>query len=168
MCSPGFYTPQAWLALTECLFLGLLTAAIGFNVMHDGAHGSFSNNTKVNMAAAYTLDLLGASSFMWNTKHNIVHHAYTNIGGVDDDIEAGILLRMAPHQKRHGFHKFQHMYFWLLYGLLYIAWVFYTDYKKYFRNKVGNVPLKNSGVLTMSCFGFSKDCICIYSLSCRS
>jgi linoleoyl-CoA desaturase len=115
-----FFTPSAWVAIPECMLLGLLTAGIGFNVMHDGAHGSF----------------------MWNTKHNIVHHAYTNIDGVDDDIEAGMMLRMAPQQKRYSFHKYQHIYFWTLYGLLYIAWVFYTDYKKYFSNKVGSVPLK--------------------------
>ena len=31
-----FYTPATWLAITECIVLGGLTAAIGFNVMHDG------------------------------------------------------------------------------------------------------------------------------------
>lgn len=137
-----FFTPIAWIALTECILLGVLTSAIGFNVMHDGAHGSFSNNPRLNTLAAFTLDFLGASSFMWNTKHNVVHHAYTNIEGVDDDIEAGMLLRMAPQQKRYAFHKYQHVYVWPLYGLLYIAWVFYTDYKKYFSKKVGSVPLK--------------------------
>ncbi len=137
-----FSTPSAWFAIPECLLLGLLTAGIGFNVMHDGAHGSFSNNPKLNAAAAFALDFLGASSFMWNTKHNVIHHAFTNSEGIDDDIEAGILLRMAPQQKRYPFHKYQYLYFWALYGLLYITWVFYTDYKKYFSGKVGNVPLK--------------------------
>jgi linoleoyl-CoA desaturase len=137
-----FYTPVAWAAIAECILLGILTSAIGFNVMHDGAHGSFSNNPKLNAAAAFTLDFLGASSFMWNTKHNVIHHAYTNIEGVDDDIEAGILIRMAPQQRRFGFHKYQYLYVWVLYGLLYIAWIFYTDYKKYFSQKVGSVPLK--------------------------
>ncbi len=151
-----FFTPTVWVAVFECMLLGLLTAAIGFNVMHDGAHGSFSPSTKLNTLAAFTLDLLGASSFMWNTKHNIVHHAYTNIEGVDDDIEAGILLRMAPQQKRYGFHKYQHLYVWLLYGLLYIAWVFYTDYKKYFSNKVGNVPLKKLKIKDHILFWFFK------------
>ena len=39
-----FYTPTTWLAITECIVLGGLTAAIGFNVMHDGGHGSFSSS----------------------------------------------------------------------------------------------------------------------------
>ena len=37
-----FYTPVTWLAITECIVLGGLTAAIGFNVMHDGMHGSLA------------------------------------------------------------------------------------------------------------------------------
>ncbi len=151
-----FYTPVAWLAIAECGLFGLLTAAIGFNVMHDGAHGSFSKNSRINMLAAFTLDFLGASSFMWNTKHNVIHHAYTNIEGVDDDIEAGILLRMAPQQKRYGFHRYQYIYFWLLYGLLYITWVFYTDYKKYFSSKVGQVPLKKLKLRDHIIFWFFK------------
>ena len=137
-----FFTPSAWVAIPECFLLGLVTAAIGFNIMHDGAHGSFSDNPKINLMAAFTLDFLGASSFMWNTKHNVIHHAFTNIEGIDDDIEAGVLLRMAPQQKRYTFHKYQYLYFWVLYGLLYLTWVFYTDYKKYFSRKVGTVPLK--------------------------
>jgi linoleoyl-CoA desaturase len=137
-----FFTPSAWLAIPECMLMGLLTAGIGFNVMHDGAHGSFSKNKNLNVVAAYSLDFLGGSSFMWNTKHNVIHHAFTNIDGIDDDIEAGVLLRMAPQQKKYAMHKYQHLYFWGLYSLLYIAWIFYTDYKKYFTQKVGSVPLK--------------------------
>lgn len=151
-----FFTPVAWIALPECVLLGLITAGIGFNVMHDGAHGSFSRNSKVNLAAAFALDFLGASSFMWNTKHNVIHHAFTNIEGVDDDIEAGILLRMAPQQKRLAVHKYQYIYFWALYGLLYLTWVFYTDYKKYFTGKVGGVPLKKLKLKDHFIFWFFK------------
>src|SRR5688500_11813461 len=39
-----FFTPPVWLAIAECVLLGGITAAIGFNVMHDGAHGSFSKH----------------------------------------------------------------------------------------------------------------------------
>lgn len=137
-----FFTPGAWLAIPECIILGLLTSGIGFNVMHDGAHGSFSSNKTVNAAAALTLDFLGGSSAMWRNKHNIVHHTYTNLDGIDDDIEAGPWLRLAPGQKRYKLHKYQHLYFWALYGLLYLMWIFFTDYKKYFKGKVGEVPLK--------------------------
>ncbi len=137
-----FFTPASWLAIIECVLLGLFTASIGFNIMHDGAHGSYSRSRKINTIAAYSLDILGASSFMWNTKHNVMHHAYTNIDGLDDDIDAGILLRINKEQRYYPIHRYQYLYFWFLYALLYVSWVFYADYKKYFSRKVGNVPLK--------------------------
>ena len=110
--------------------MGVLISAIGFNTMHDGAHGSFSKYNWLNEMAAHTVNFLGASVLMWKTKHNAVHHTFTNIEGVDDDIESGSLLRMSPGQKKLWIHKFQHVYFSALYALLYIYWVLYTDYKK--------------------------------------
>jgi len=137
-----FYTPTAWLAILESIVIGGVISAIGFNVMHDGAHGSFSKYKPVNVLAAYSLNILGGSSFMWNVKHNIIHHAYTNIDGVDDDIDIQPWMRMSTTQKKYPFHKYQHRYFWVLYSLLYILWIFVLDYTKYFRKKIGEMPLK--------------------------
>jgi linoleoyl-CoA desaturase len=137
-----FFTPIWWLALLECVVMGGLVAAIGFNVMHDGSHGSFSTNKWLNKIAASSISLLGANRFMWRMKHVMIHHTFTNVDGVDDDIEVGGLMRMAPTQKKYGLHKFQHIYFWALYMLLYVFWIFFTDYKKYFSQKIGSVPLK--------------------------
>ncbi len=137
-----FFTPTAWLAIPECLMLGLLTAAIGFNIMHDGAHGSFSSRKWINEIAGYSLNVLGANVFLWKTKHNVIHHAYTNIHELDDDIEAKPLLRFCKTQKYYKIHRFQHWYFWAAYSLLYIWWVLFTDYKKYFTRKIGDLPIK--------------------------
>jgi linoleoyl-CoA desaturase len=137
-----FFTPVWYLAIFECIVMGGLVAGIGFNVMHDGSHGSFSTKKLVNKIAATSINMLGADHFMWNMKHNMIHHSFTNIAGVDDDIEIGVFMRMAPTQKRLKMHKFQHFYFWFLYMLLYVFWIFFTDYKKYFTQKIGNVPLK--------------------------
>jgi linoleoyl-CoA desaturase len=137
-----FFTPIAWIAVPECILLGGLTAAIGFNVMHDGLHGSFSRYKWVNKLAGLSLNFLGANNFMWQTKHNIVHHTYTNISGVDDDIEARPFLRLCETQKFYKMHKYQHWYFWAAYSLLYIFWVFVADYKKYFLRRIGPTPLK--------------------------
>lgn len=137
-----FFTPATWLAITECLVLGGLTAAIGFNIMHDGMHGSFSRYKWLNELAGLSLNFLGANNFMWRSKHNIIHHTYTNIEGLDDDIEAKPLLRLCETQKHYYIHRFQHFYFWFAYSLLYIWWVLFTDYKKYFLRKIGPIPLK--------------------------
>ncbi|MDB5229822.1 MAG: acyl-CoA desaturase [Chitinophagaceae bacterium] len=137
-----FFTPAVWLAITECSIFGFLTACIGFNVMHDGAHGSFSNSPVINKIAAFSLNFLGGNAFMWNMKHNVIHHAYTNIDGIDDDLDARPFLRMASSQKAYKMHKYQYVYFWAVYSLLYLYWIFFSDFKKYFRNKVGEMPLK--------------------------
>ena len=137
-----FFYNNPWVGILESLALGGLTAAIGFNVMHDGGHGSFSDSPFWNKIAAFSVNGLGASMLMWNNKHNIVHHTYTNIDGIDDDIEIKPMLRMCETQKRYKIHRFQHIYVWFLYTLLLVIWVFATDYTKYFRKKVGNVPLK--------------------------
>lgn len=137
-----FFTPTTWLAITECVILGGLTAAIGFNIMHDGMHGSFSKRKWLNDLAGLSLNFLGANNFMWRSKHNIIHHTYTNIEGLDDDIEAKPLLRLCETQKHYYIHRFQHWYFWFAYSLLYIWWVVFTDYKKYFLGRIGPVPLK--------------------------
>ncbi len=137
-----FFTPLPWIGVVECLMMGGLTAAIGFNVMHDGGHGSFSSSKFWNKIAAFSVNALGASALMWNNKHNIVHHTYTNIDGIDDDIEIKPMLRMCSTQKKYFIHRFQHIYVWLLYPLLLIVWVFASDYTKYFRKRVGIVPIK--------------------------
>ena len=137
-----FFTPPVWMALLECIILGGLTAAIGFNIMHDGLHGSFSRYKWLNSLAGLSLNFLGANNFMWKTKHNIIHHTYTNIEGIDDDIEAKPLLRLCETQKYYKIHRYQHLYFWAAYSLLYIWWVLFTDYKKYFLRRIGPTPLK--------------------------
>ncbi|MGN6196619.1 MAG: fatty acid desaturase family protein [Ginsengibacter sp.] len=137
-----FFTPSVWIAIPECIFFGLLTAAIGFNVMHDGAHGSFSKYPFLNKIAGSSLNFLGGSAIMWNMKHNIIHHTYTNIDGIDDDIEARPWLRFATTQKKMKLHKFQQYYFWFLYALLHLMWIFMSDYQKYFKRKIGPIPLR--------------------------
>lgn len=141
-----FFTPIWWIAVPECVLFGGLIAAIGFNVMHDGAHGSFSKHKIVNKIAGSSLNFLGASAIMWHMKHNIIHHTYTNIDGVDDDLQVGPWLRMASTQKWRKIHKFQHYYVWFLYTMPYIMWLFVTDYDKYFNKKIGSVPIRKMSV----------------------
>lgn len=141
-----FFTPSTAWALIEAALLGTTMSAIGFNIMHDGAHGSFSKSPFINRCAAITLGILGGSPFMWNVKHNIVHHAYTNVDGIDDDIDAKPFLRMAVTQKKYKIHNYQHWYFWIFYCMLHFYWSFVSDYTKYFTKRVGEMPLKKMSV----------------------
>jgi len=142
-----FFTPPAFFAIVECVLFGCVISAIGFNIMHDGGHGSFSKSKLINQMAALSLSVLGGNSFIWHNKHNIIHHSYTNVDGVDDDIDIQPFMRMSSNQKRLRMHKYQHIYFWGLYAMLYILWIFILDYNKYFRKRVGEVPLKKMGIM---------------------
>jgi len=123
-------------ALAVCM--GLAMAGVGFCVMHDANHGSYSRSRGVNRVLSFTLDLLGASSHLWRQKHNILHHTYTNIEGLDDDIEAGTpYLRFAPWQRRMFFHRFQHLYVFLLYGFFPLKWFFVDDFRGFVTGRIG-------------------------------
>jgi linoleoyl-CoA desaturase len=126
-----------WSALALALSLGLAMAAVGFNIQHDGGHGAYSSRRWVNRISAMTLDLLGASSYIWARKHNAVHHSYTNVTGHDDDINVGVFGRLTPHQKRLRIHRIQHYYLWLLYGFLPIKWHVYDDFRDLVSRRIG-------------------------------
>ena len=124
-----FFASAWWLAVPLAVSLALAMAAIGFSIQHDGSHGAYSERPWINKLMALTLDLLGGSSFGWACKHNIVHHTYANITGHDDDIEIGIFGRLSPHQRWLSFHRWQHIYLWVLYGLVAIKWQLYDDFR---------------------------------------
>lgn len=137
-----FVQPTAWISLLLCALFGINLAVIGFNVMHDGAHGSYSQKKWVNEIMAYTLNLMGGSVQMWKMKHNVIHHTYTNIEGQDDDIDIKPFIRTNEHQKRYWFHKYQHIYFPVLYSLTLLWWVFQRDFLKYFTGKILGFKMK--------------------------
>ncbi len=129
------------LTIAMVISLGMATAGVGFSIMHDGNHKGYSQNRVVNALGAYTLDMLGASSYVWSHKHNKIHHSHTNIDGVDTDIDLGFLGRMTPEQPRMAMHRFQHIYLWFLYSFLSVKWVYFDDFKDVIRGRVGQVTM---------------------------
>ena len=73
-------------ALLLCALLGYILACIGFSVMHDANHGSYSTKQWINDGLGLSMNAMGANAFFWKQKHNIIHHTYTNVDGIDDDI----------------------------------------------------------------------------------
>jgi linoleoyl-CoA desaturase len=122
---------------------GLVLASIGFNVMHDACHGSYSSKGWVNELLGLSLNALGGNAFIWKFKHNIIHHTYTNVDGVDDDIAKSPLMRQCYSQKWVPAHRFQHIYVLLVYAISSFAWVFMMDFNKYFKKRIVAMPLQN-------------------------
>lgn len=131
-----FFTPPPLISVALCVLFGFNLAFIGFNVMHEGGHQSFSKHTWLNTVSAYFLNILGGNSYFWKIKHNINHHTYTNIEGLDSDIDVKPFMRLHTNQPRHRFHRFQHLYWVFLYGISYVVWVFYHDFEKYFSGTI--------------------------------
>lgn len=130
-----------WGAVPTAMFIGSVMAGIGFNVMHDGGHRSYSKYAWINRWMFSSVDLLGGSSYFWHWKHNHLHHAYTNIDHHDTDLEVGVLGRLSPHQTHYAPHRFQHIYLWFLYGMLTIKWHFFDDYYNLAVGKIGSNPV---------------------------
>lgn len=138
-----FYPMAGWIAIILCAVLGLVLALIGFNVMHDACHGCYSSRPWVNEVLGYTLNLIGGNSFIWKQKHNILHHTYTNVDGLDDDVAVSPFLRLCSTQKWVPIHRIQHIYAPFLYSLNTIFWMTYQDFQKYFTQKVYRTKLPN-------------------------
>jgi linoleoyl-CoA desaturase len=131
-----FFTPGVAVSILLSVLLGLNLALIGFNVMHDGGHQSFSKHSWVNSASSYFLNVLGGNAYFWKIKHNINHHTFTNIEGMDSDIDVKPFMRLHEGQPLRAYHRFQHVYWVILYGVSYLAWIFYEDFEKYFTGKI--------------------------------
>ncbi|MCU0421622.1 MAG: acyl-CoA desaturase [Bacteroidia bacterium] len=119
--------------------MGIAVAGIGMSVMHDANHGSYSKNKTVNYLMSHTLNLLGGSAFNWRLQHNVLHHTFTNITHVDEDIQDRLVLKFSPHTEVKSFHRFQWLYAFLFYGLITIYWVIAKDFVQYVQFKKNGV-----------------------------
>lgn len=133
------------LRVFSAVVLVFAVIAIATGVMHDANHGAFSRSKRTNRTAGYTLDLLGGSSWLWRIKHNTLHHANTNVVGLDTDIDQAPFARMAPQQQWRPWHRYQHIYVWFLYGLMTLRWFLIGDFVALARNRVGTQTLSDSG-----------------------
>jgi len=136
-----FFAHDPLTAALGCVSLGLAMAGIGFSVMHDGNHGASSHRPWVNRLMGSALDVLGGSSFFWHQKHDILHHTFTNIDGLDEDIDSRPFLRMAPGQPRRFFHRFQHLYEVFLLAFFAPKWLFVDDFRTWIQGRIAETRI---------------------------
>ena len=91
---------------------------------------------------AFTLDLVGGSSYIWQWKHARYHHTYVNIAQHDSDIDLGVLGRLSPEQPRRPWHRWQHIYLWVLYSVTAIRWHLYGDFRDMLTGRIGDRPFE--------------------------
>jgi linoleoyl-CoA desaturase len=98
---------SAWWAGTVALGVAKIieNMEIGHNVMH--GQWDWMNDPEIH-SSAWEWDMSGSSKH-WRYTHNFVHHKYTNILGMDDDVGYG-MLRVTRDQR------------WKRYNILNLVW----------------------------------------------
>ena len=151
-----FLSLPSFISIVLCALLGFTMASIGFNVMHDANHGSYSTKKWINNLMGLSANCMGINAFIWKQKHNIIHHTYTNVDGIDDDIAKMPLLRQCPSQIYLRMHRYQHIYCVPLYGLTSLLWTFLTDFIKYFSRKIHTTSIRKMELKQHMIFWLSK------------
>jgi linoleoyl-CoA desaturase len=128
-------------ALAASVSLGLAVAGIGFTIMHDANHQAFAPSRVVNRVMALSLDLIGGSSYVWSAKH-LAHHTYPNVTEHDPDIDSLPFARFDPAQQQRWWHRYQHVYIWVLYAVVTLRWQFLSDFVYLRRGRAGRSPVR--------------------------
>lgn len=127
--------------LLACVVMGWFFSQFGIVIMHDGTHGGFSKNPTISKMASMVMDVvMGASSLVWKHEHNIGHHQYTNTIEDPDATTAYPILRYHPSQPWRSYHRFQHLYVWLLYPFIVYKW-YIADVMFIIKRQYRNIPM---------------------------
>lgn len=133
------YLETTWIIMLTWITMGFGMAGIGLSIMHDANHGAYSKSKYVNNVMGKLILLVGGSDINWRIQHNVLHHTYTNVSGMDEDIEIDPLMRFSPTQRLLKGHRFQFIYAWFLYGMMTLMWATTKDYSQWKRYKKKNL-----------------------------
>lgn len=141
-----------WQMFLLAVVMGVTMAGVGFAVGHDALHGAYSSSPLVNKIIGFSFELMGGNGYMWKITHNVIHHTYTNIHGVDEDLEVSPLLRLSPSAEWKPIHRYQHFYAFLAYSFSSLFWAFVKDYKYFLQRNIGPYENKShppSAIITL-------------------
>ena len=135
--------PGVVLGLLALAALTLAMVLIGFCIHHDANHDAFFASRRRNRILGWiaTDAMLGFSSYVWRVKHNVAHHTYTNVDGYDDDLAQTPYARFMPTQPSRPWYRLQHLYVWLLYGVMMMRAQTTADLSALRRVRLGEVNL---------------------------
>jgi linoleoyl-CoA desaturase len=125
--------PSFGISMLLWSIMGFGLAGIGMSIMHDANHGAYTSSHTANFWLGSTLNMLGGSIFNWKLQHNLLHHTYTNIIHLDDDIDDKLVLRFSPHTEVKWYHRLQIVYAFLFYGILTLYWTLLKDFIQFNR-----------------------------------
>lgn len=126
-----------YLFLLAWFFMGIFLILAAMSMVHDAAHGVYSKHALINEALLLFANLAGGDGYMYKFKHTMSHHPFTNIHGLDIDLEQSSLVRVTPYTKSKEKHKHQAKYMKILYPFFILFWVLLRDFKYYRLEKIG-------------------------------
>ncbi|KFF05566.1 fatty acid desaturase family protein [Flavobacterium reichenbachii] len=128
---------------------GVTMIVVFINAFHDAAHGALFKKSKHNKLFLYILELFGSNHWLWMRRHIGLHHAYPNVPDWDIDIKQSGIIRIFPNSPVFDYHKYQHIYMWLIYPFYSLNWIYIRDFRDFFGTKnnyvrkvVENIPKK--------------------------
>ena len=148
----GMGANSRWLFFGLWFLMGWGMSGIGTSVMHDANHGTYSPNKKVNNFISHILEIIGGYTVTWRIQHNVLHHTYTNVAGLDEDMDSIKLLRFSPRQPRYWFHRYQYIYVWFFYMIMTLFWMTAKDYLQVVRYKQHDLLVKQKVSLKQAIF----------------
>ncbi len=130
-----FFGSDVYLLYFFYILCGVTMIVLFINAFHDAAHGALFKKPKYNDMFTYILELFGSNKWLWIRRHISLHHAYPNIQDWDVDIKQSDMVRIFPGSSWFSFHRYQHIYMWLLYPFYTLNWLFVRDFKDFFGEK---------------------------------
>lgn len=135
--------PPFGISLLLWALMGLGISGIGMSIMHDANHGAYSKSANINKWMGWTIQLAGVGVTNWKLQHNILHHTYTNVVPLDEDIRDRGVVKLSPHAKAGKAHQFQWIYAFFFYSILTLYWFLLKDFFQY-------IGFQKSGVNRLS------------------
>ncbi|RDI15851.1 fatty acid desaturase family protein [Flavobacterium sp. AG291] len=117
------------------ILCGITMIVLFINAFHDAAHGALFKKPKHNDMFTYVLELFGSNRWLWIRRHISLHHAYPNVQDWDVDMKQSDIVRIFPNSPLFNYHKYQHIYMWLIYPLYSLNWLYIRDFKDFFGTK---------------------------------
>jgi linoleoyl-CoA desaturase len=133
-------------------------------IAHDGSHSSYSKHPWLNKVMYRVFDLIGINSHMWEYNHNLSHHYVPNIPLYDSAIDSFGLFRLHPRAKYFNFHKFQHLYIFIVYSFATLFKIFFLDFFSFARKSIGNVKVGKHAAKDILYLIFTKLFVLSYTL----
>lgn len=136
-----------WQFMLLYILHGATHLFIMLNICHDANHGAITNQPQLNILLRYCFDLVGLNSYMWRVLHHTGHHYCINIQEEDETFVVRGLFRLSPDAPKKAFHRYQHIYTFILYAFLTFDWILTKDFESFFINdhkciKKANPPFK--------------------------